>query len=196
VATAVVGLALLSGSARAQDIASANPDSLPAWSRPLGIASADRAAMAEDTVRRRHAVEFSDAYYTRLKIHQIGSYAMLPLFAGEYLLGQRLLAVNAAPRWVKPAHSVGAFALGTLFTVNTVTGVWNLVESWHQPSSRGIRLVHSALMLASDAGFFYTATLAGGARRDPDRAHQHKNAALVSMSFATAGTLLMWFVRH
>ena len=42
-------------------------------------------AAAADTPRvRRHAIAYSDAYNTRLTIHRIGSYTMLPLFAGEW----------------------------------------------------------------------------------------------------------------
>ena len=36
------------------------------------------------------AVQHSDAYQTRAKIHKYASYATLPLFAGELALGQSL----------------------------------------------------------------------------------------------------------
>ena len=36
------------------------------------------------------AIQFSDAYETRAKIHKYASYATLPLFAGEIALGQSL----------------------------------------------------------------------------------------------------------
>jgi hypothetical protein len=32
------------------------------------------------------------------------------------------------PGWAKSAHSFGAAALGTVFTVNTITGVWALYD--------------------------------------------------------------------
>jgi hypothetical protein len=174
----------------------------PAWSRPLPpllpAVAGTFAPLAEpavwDTVRiRPRSVEHSAGYYTRLKIHRIGSYTMLPLFAGEYLLGQRLLDATAVPRWVKPAHTGVALAIGALFASNTVTGAWNFWESRHEPVGRTRRLVHSVLMLAADAGFVYTGAIAQSARRSQDGANRHRNAAIVSMSAATAGTLIMWF---
>jgi hypothetical protein len=156
----------------------------PAWSRPL-------VALADTT--RPRAIEHGAGYYTRLKIHRIGSYAMLPLFAGEYALGQRLLNPTTVPAWVKPAHTTVALTIGALFASNTVTGAWNFWESRHEPAGRTRRVVHSVLMLASDAGFTYTGAIAGSARRSTDGANRHRNAAIVSMSFATAGTLIMWF---
>lgn len=192
----VMGLALVAGAARAQDSSAAALDAGRSEVRPAVAPAPSILWTAADTVRRHHAIQFSDGYYRRLKIHRIGSYTMLPLFVGEYVLGQRLLNRQDIPRGVKAVHLVGAVALGGLFTVNTVTGLWNLKESWHEPSGRGVRLLHSALMLASDAGFFYTTTLAKGAGSDPGRARQHRNAGLVSMSLATAGTLLMWIVNR
>ncbi|MEP7088007.1 MAG: hypothetical protein ABI884_11925, partial [Gemmatimonadota bacterium] len=49
-------------------------------------------SISDTTTRsqRTRAVEYSDAYHTRLKIHQIGAYAMLPLFITEYFVGQKL----------------------------------------------------------------------------------------------------------
>jgi hypothetical protein len=186
----------MAGSARAQENSPAGAEPRPALSQP-GLAPAPSTLWTvDDTVRRRHAVKFSDGYYTRLDIHRIGSYTMLPLFAGEYALGQKLLNGTAVAGWVKPAHLAGAVGISGLFAINTVTGVWNLKESWHEPQGRLLRLVHSGLMLASEVGMVYTETLANGARRNPDRANQHKRAAIVSMSLATAGTALMWFVKH
>lgn len=145
-----------------------------------------------DTVRRR-AIEHSDAFYTRLTIHRIGSYTILPLFAGEYLLGQQLLNGNTPADWVRGTHRTVAFAIASVFAVNTVTGIWNLVEARKDPNATR-RWLHVGLMLASDAGFVYTGTLAGGERRfsTSNRALQHRNAAIASMSLSVAGTLLMW----
>jgi hypothetical protein len=104
---------------------------------------------------RDQAIEHTDAYYTRLTIHRWGSYVMLPLFAGEYVLGNELLNGANPAGWVRPMHGVGAGALGVLFGVNTITGVWNLVESRKDPGAVR-RILHSTLMLAADAGFLYT----------------------------------------
>lgn len=167
-----------------------------------GAAKAQRASEAaigasaepvtpDSTRPRPKAIEYSDAYGTRLRIHRIASYAMLPLFATEYVLGDRLMQINHAD-WIKPAHLVVAGGLGALFTLNTVTGVWNLAESRHDPSGRTLRWIHSALMLASDAGFAYTGLKAGEAKQSPEARTRHKNQALVSMGLGTIGTVIMW----
>jgi len=151
-----------------------------------------RTSVAADSTRPRpRAIEYSDAYGTRLKIHRIGSYVMLPLFAGEYILGDRLRQQNHAD-WLKPAHSVVAAGLGILFVTNTVTGVWNLAESWKDPNGRTLRLIHSALMLAADAGFAYTGINASSASESPGARNRHKNSALVSIGISTVGTVIMW----
>ena len=115
---------------------------------------------------RRHAVAYSDAYNTRLTIHRIGSYTMLPLFAGEWFLGDRLLNGVNPPSWVKPTHVGVAGALGVLFTTNTVTGAWNLWDSRDDPAGRTRRYVHTGLMLASDAGFLWASAIAGDAKHN------------------------------
>ena len=152
---------------------------------------------ATDTIPpRRRAVEYSDEYYSRLQIHRWGSWLELPIFGTEYWLGQKLMSPDEVPgSWVKPTHAVVAGALGGLFAINTVTGVWNLYDSRHDTNDRALVWTHSALMLASDAGFLITASLAGGADDSFRTRDRHRNAALVSMGFATAGTLLMWVKR-
>lgn len=152
--------------------------------------------LARDTTRRK-PIEYSDAYATRLAIHRIGSYVELPLFATEYVLGQKLLNEETAgplPRGssLKSAHSLVAAGLGALFTINTVTGVWNLIESRHDPAGATRRWLHSLTMLAADAGFFWTASVGGQARRTLTGANLHRNIAIGSISLATASTLMMW----
>lgn len=152
-------------------------------------------------VTRRHAIQYSDAYYTRLTIHRYGSYLMLPLFAGEYALGQNLINDANPSSWMKPAHAGVALGIGGLFTVNTVTGAMNLWESRSDPANRGLRITHTVLMLASDAGFAITGALTPK-RRSFDFAeiqasrNRHRNWALGSIGLSTAGTALMWFVKH
>lgn len=150
------------------------------------------ARVSADTTRAR-AIEYSDAYYTRLTIHRLGSYTMLPLFAAQYYLGNQLLSSGPIEDWVRPTHRTIAYATGTLFAVNTVTGVWNLVESRKDPNGRTKRWVHTGLMLAASAGFAYTGTLAGEAKRSLDGRDRHRAAALTSMGLSTAGAALMWF---
>lgn len=149
-----------------------------------------------DTIRPRRrprAIEYSDWYARRLTIHRIGSYTMIPLFAAEYALGQRLLSTSPQPTWVRPTHIGVAVGTAALFGVNTITGAWNLWDSRHDENGRTRRIVHTALMLASEAGFAYTGAIAGDARESFDAAHRHKNAALASMGISIAGTGMMWF---
>ncbi len=160
------------------------------------------AGLAADTTRRK-AIEYSDAYGTRLAIHRIGSYAELPLFAAEYLLGQKLLndtttfnAPGSGQRGIQSStrswHNNVAAGLGVLFASNTITGVWNLIESRHDPAGRTRRWIHSLTMLAADAGFAMTASTGGAARRTLTGANNHRNLALGSLGLATVSTLMMW----
>jgi hypothetical protein len=145
----------------------------------------------QDTPQIR-AVEHSDAYYTRLTIHRLGSYAILPLFGAQYLLGRELLNGGAA-EWVKPTHRIVAYSIGGVFTVNTVTGVWNLIEGRHDTENRTRRFIHAALMLGADAGFVYTGIVSSkDAAPLSDSGRRHRDAALISVSAATAATLIMW----
>ena len=158
--------------------------------------------------RRPKAVEYSDAYGTRLTIHRWGSYVMLPLFAAEYVLGDRLLRqkedVFAGRRGGPPSaslrrtHAVVAGGVGLLFVSNTVTGVWNLAEARHDPDGRRLRTLHALTMLASDAGFVATGVM--GRRtvdRTPREARNHRDVAVASMGVAAVGAGMMWiFNRH
>jgi hypothetical protein len=146
--------------------------------------------------RRARAIEYSDWYYRRLQVHRWGSWIEFPLFAGEYWLGNKLISHSETPAsWVKPTHETVAGALGVLFGLNTVTGVWNLYESRHDTDQRALVWTHSALMLAADAGFGITGLIADDAGHTTAGANRHRNAALTSMGIATAGTLLMWIKR-
>ena len=157
---------------------------------PIGLA--DR---AQDTTRRR-AIEYSDAYAVRLKIHQIGSYIELPLFATEYFVGQKVLRDEQTDpsrrSSLKGTHGAIASGLEILFAVNTITGGWNLIESRHDPAGRTRRWIHSIAMLAADGGFVATAGSAHGARGGGSNANQHRNLAIGSMALATAATVMMW----
>lgn len=144
---------------------------------------------------RPTATKYSDAYDTRLTIHRIGSYTMLPLFGAEYVFGQQLLTGGYA-NWVKPAHTVAAGGIGILFAVNTVTGVWNLTESWNDPAGRTRRLIHSALMIASDAGMVWTGAIAGASKHSQVAAIRHRKVAIGSMGLSTIGAAMMWFWRN
>ena len=175
---------------------------------PCVAAALAVAPVVQDTTRprRRRAVEYSDAYHTRLTIHRYASYTMLPLFVAQYVLGDRLLDQkedafagrrNAPPSdGLRNAHVATAIGVATLFGVNTVTGLWNLKESWKTPEGRGLRTTHALLMLAADAGFTATGVIGGDATEgNPADARRHRNVALSSMSIATVAAGLMWFAR-
>jgi hypothetical protein len=141
-------------------------------------------------------IEYSHAYKTRLKIHKISSFAMLPLFGTELVLGQSLYDGNGGDS-KKGAHAAVGVAIGALFGVNTVTGVWNLWEGRKDPHGRTRRIVHSVLMLAADAGFTITAALAPESEHGniQDGRSAHRTAAIASVGLGTAGYLLMLFGR-
>jgi hypothetical protein len=139
-------------------------------------------------------VEYSQGYKTRLKIHKISSFAMLPLFATELILGQSIY--NDPDSGKKDAHVAVGVGIGTLFGINTVTGVWNLLESRKDPNGRKRRVIHSILMLAADAGFATTAALAPDTEHGGDDSRgAHRAAAITSIGLGTAGYLMMLFTK-
>ncbi len=157
-----------------------------------------------DTVpvrRRPRAVEVSDAYALRLRIHRYASYTMIPLFVVQSVAGNQLYVADQSgsprPGWAQTTHSAGAAGLGTLFTVNTVTGLWNLWDSRHQETGRTRRLLHSALLLASDAGFTYAGIkLADDAKHSQAGREDHRRVAYISMGAALAGYGIMLIGDH
>ena len=156
----------------------------------------DAANAAADTTQRRHAVEYSDWYYRRLTIHKVASYATIPLFATEYVLGDKLYNGTATSS-TKSAHQAVAAGIGVLFGVNTVTGVWNLWESRHESEGRARRTTHALLMLAADAGFVATASLAPEGEDDSFEANsddrsRHRTVAITSMALSLTSYLMMY----
>lgn len=155
--------------------------------------------LAADTGRR--AVDHSDWYYRRLTVHRYTSYAMVPLFAAQYVLGDRLVGAREgggeASSSTRNLHGVAAGGIAGLFAINTVTGAWSWWEDRREPEGRTRRTVHSLLMLAAGAGFVATGVTANsieddgeGEEGDPEL---HRNIAIGSMAVATAGAALMWF---
>jgi len=144
---------------------------------------------------RARAFVYSDGYYTRLKIHRWASYATIPLFATEWILGQKLYNFTGG-QGVKTAHGWVAGGLAGLFGVNTVTGVWNLLEARKDPNGHKRLLIHSILMLASDAGFMASGMTAPGHEfRDvaqwQSSRRLHRDVAISSMVTALAGYMVM-----
>ncbi len=184
---AVVLTAIPAGSLVAQATAADSAPAAPAF-RWVSI--------QPDTQVRPRAVTHSDLYYTRLTIHRIGSYAMLPLFAGEYLLGNRLLkdADNGvrSSQGIRGAHAAVAAGLGVLFGVNTATGLWNLWDTRHESQGGARKYIHAALLVAADAGIMLAAASADDAREQSGGPRRHRNIAVGAIGIATVGSVMMW----
>ena len=164
---------------------------------PLPAAPTHLAVPAAATLEQRPtAVEYSDFYNTRRKIHMIASWATIPLFVGEYIAGQKLYDGDGSES-AKSAHGAFTAGLAGLFAVNTVTGVWNLWDGRKDPNGRTRRIVHGVMMLAADAGFVATAGLApddDDGSFTTDRS-AHRNMAITSMSIAAASYIYMLVTR-
>ncbi len=137
---------------------------------------------------------YSEGYRTRLKIHKISSFTFLPLVGAQGVLG-KMIYDNPTPGR-RTAHRAVAWTLGGLFAVNSVTGTWNLIESRKDPNGRKRRVIHTILMLASDAGFLATALSRPSSREKDantylDDRSTHRTLAIASMSTATVGYLIM-----
>jgi hypothetical protein len=139
--------------------------------------------------------EYSDGYSTRLDIHRVASYATLPLFLAQVVIGEVLLRnVGDQPAWAKYAHGPLAGALGGLFVVNTVTGGLNLLEARRDPNVESRTLIHSMIMILADAGFVWTGLTvrkAGTVAPNGRVRTAHRRVALIAMGVATTGYLIM-----
>ena len=110
--------------------------------------------------QRRKATEVSEWYQVRLTVHRVGAFAELPLFAAQYVVGQRLYKQTLRSESLSGLHSGLAASMGVLFTSNTITGAWNLWDSRAEPKGRTRRIIHAVIMTAAAAGFLATAALA------------------------------------
>ena len=162
----------------------------PAFAMPEAIPTP--ALPADTTPARPRSFEYSDAYGTRLAIHRVASYAMIPLFAAQYVTGDQLMRKGSdAPQWARSAHGPLAAGVATLFTVNTITGGWNLIEARHDPAGRTRRTLHGVLMLAADAGFVATGMLANPAENDQNARNLHRTIALGSVGTSLLSYAIM-----
>jgi hypothetical protein len=163
-------------------------------SAPAARAQDSEAATPQDQTARPKAIEYSEGYETRAKIHKIASYATLPLVGTEAFLGQSLYNDGGGAK--KGAHIAVGTAITGLFAVNTVTGVWNLWEGRNDPHHRTLRILHGVLMLGADAGFAAAFATGPGGRslfrlgEDDDR-QMHRTIALTSLGVAAGGYLMM-----
>jgi hypothetical protein len=146
------------------------------------------------------AIEHSDAYQKRAKIHKYASFATLPLFAAELALGQSIYDTPTNVGAKRNAHIIVGTGIIGLFGVNTVIGAWNLFgEGWTDKEGRTLRVMHGLLMMASDAGFLATwatgpnsHSLRGASTFEASKV-MHRNLAIVSIGSGTVGYLLMLF---
>jgi len=174
------------------------------YEQPIGIPAID------DSVKkhtRPKAIEVSDSYALRLKIHRYGSYTMLPLFATQFVLGTKLLKeredivsgarTEPVNNTLRRAHLFTALGVGTLFLSNTTTGLWNLYDNRKNPEHRGIRAAHALTMLLADAGFAVTGRMGvNGKNGTVQDTRRHHWVAVSSMGIATVGASMMWFLDH
>jgi hypothetical protein len=142
---------------------------------------------------RPRAVEVSDWYGRRLTIHRTLSYSVIPIFGAQWFAGERIYKHgNEAPEWAKTTHRAGASALAGIFTVNTVTGLWNLWDSRSTSNGRTLRTIHALSMLAADAGFTYAGVkLSKDAETDFNKRREHRTIALSSMAVTLVSGLAM-----
>jgi hypothetical protein len=178
-------------------IADASPSAAAAsrhW--PVDFRSFDRVVSFQGSAPVPVAVEYSHGYQVRLRIHKDSSFAMLPLFAAEAIVGEKLFK-NPDSSGLKTTHGWLNVGILGLFGLDTLTGVWNLKEGWHDPNGRVRRLVHGLLMLTADVGFVATDRLAPSRRAvaagNTTGAVTHRDVAIVSISAATVGYVIMIF---
>jgi len=152
---------------------------------PLSVADTPRV--------RPRAIEVSDWYGRRLTIHRALSYTVIPVFAVQWFAGERIYKYGFnAPEWAKTTHRAGATALAGIFTVNTVTGLWNLWDSRSTPQGRTLRTIHALTMLAADAGFTYAGVkLSKDAETDFNKRREHRTIALSSMALTVVSGVAM-----
>lgn len=170
-------------------------DSLPRPRAATVMQPAGLTMQPADTVPRvrRKAVVYSDSYATRIRIHKVLSWGMIPLFAASYFSGDQLLEKGTdAPSWARNMHAPAATGSAILFGANTVTGGWNLWEGRKDPNGRTRRIIHSVLFTAASGGFAYAGTkLANDAEESMNARRKHRNVALGSMGVSTVSWLIM-----
>lgn len=142
---------------------------------------------------RPRAVEISDWYSRRLTLHRRTAYAIVPMFGFQMLAGKQIWDKgNVAPSWARTGHRIGATAIATAFTVNVVTGVWNLWDSRSTEEGRALRYLHAASMLTATAGFTYAgAVLSEQAERSSAKRRLHWQVAISSMGLSAMSGILM-----
>ena len=142
---------------------------------------------------RPKAIEVSDWYARRFLVHRVTSYAMIPTFAFQWAAGMQIWEKGAqAPSWARTGHRVGATLVATEFTLNVITGAWNLWDSRSVKEGRARRYLHAASMTLAGAGFTWAgAKLSEEAENDRDKRALHRTVALSSMGLTVVSGVLM-----
>jgi hypothetical protein len=148
---------------------------------------------ADSAQGRPKVIELSDWYYRRLTIHRWVAYGTLPVFGAQWAAGQRLYDDSReAPTWAKTTHRVGATLLAGGFTVNTVTGLWNLWDSRSVEQGRVLRTIHGLSILVADGMFTYAgAKLSDEAEQSSAKRREHRTIALSAMALTTVSGVAM-----
>jgi len=167
----------------------ADPKPMPP---PINVLNVTRAS-SDSAQGRPKVIELSDWYYRRLTIHRWVAYGTIPVFAAQWIAGQRLYDDSReAPTWAKTTHRVGATALAAGFTVNTVTGLWNLWDSRSVEQGRVLRTIHGLSILVADGLFTYAgAKLSDEAEQSADKRREHRTIALSAMALTTVSGVAM-----
>lgn len=193
----LLAMLLVAWPASSQDVASdehAAAVDLTAAAVPY-IRQASQLAVTTPQSLQPAPVYYSHAYDVRATIHKYASFTTLPLVGSEFFVGQSLFDSPSSGK--KSVHVALGSAIGGLFAVNSVTGVWNLVESRKDPNRHGVPWLHSVMMLGADAGFVATAAVTPGGGHDGtanlSNKDMHRTLAFTSMGLATASYLIMLF---
>lgn len=134
----------------------------------------------------RLAFEYSEGYRQRARIHKLASWATLPLFGAEAIIGSSLYSNPTSAK--RDAHVVIGAGIGALFAVNTATGVWNLLEARKDPSFGKKKWLHSILMMGADVGFVATAATGPESEHGESEGSRATHRAIVFSSIAMATT--------
>jgi len=139
------------------------------------------------------AFEYSEGYRQRARIHRIASFATIPIFATEAIIGQSLYSNPTDAK--REAHVMVSGALGGLFFINTVTGVWNLLEARKDPHFGRRKWAHAVLMMGANVGFVASAALAPDSEDGElgDSRAAHRAVSVSAIALATTGYFIMLF---
>lgn len=157
----------------------------PLLSNPAALLPIDAQPVATAPAPKL-AFEYSEGYRQRAKIHRLASWATLPLFGAEAIIGSSLYSNPTSAK--RDAHVVIGAGIGALFAVNTVTGVWNLLEARKDPSFGKKKWLHSILMMGADVGFVATAATGPESEHGESEGSKATHRAIVFSSIAMATT--------